>query len=336
MGLSSTTAPSTQVFRARIARAVATCALILTLPLAVASAVEGRAPLVVVAIAVQMSLAVLALRAHRGMVVSNPAAASLALPLLALASMSIAAEGFAGIIWCFPIVVVSFLVLPTPHAAATTAVLILITVKDMVEVAGAGLTAQIVMALGATAACVALAMNVIGAQHRTLRRLATTDPLTGLRNRSELAPLTTAAVSGIREGRPSSLLVLDVDHFQRINEAHGHRVGDDVLRALARSLRDQVRDDDVIIRLDGEELAVGMLDTALPDARRRAEAIRAVVEADLAYAVAARSEVELASVTVSVGVAAAEMDDDSASWLHRADAALRTAKRAGRNRVVVG
>jgi diguanylate cyclase (GGDEF)-like protein len=156
---------------------------------------------------------------------------------------------------------------------------------------------------------------------------AATDGLTGLPNRRSLDQLLNAQLAmAQREGRPFSVLMLDLDHFKAVNDTHGHAVGDAVLRGFAQRIQAQLRRSDVCARYGGEEFCVvlpGTADALALDAGERLR--RAVAGAPLAPKV---------PVTVSVGVATWRAGDDAAALLARADEALYTAKRTGRDRVV--
>ncbi len=158
-----------------------------------------------------------------------------------------------------------------------------------------------------------------------LGRLAQTDPLTRLYNRRGLAAVyrTTRAVA-LRSGRPLALAMLDIDHFKRINDQHGHDAGDAVLVALAQLIQQRVRQADVVARFGGEEFVVLLPDTDLAGA----EALGQL----LVSAVAAQPLSSVGAVTVSVGVAEVGGDaTDLSALLQRADAALYRAKGKGRN-----
>lgn len=171
------------------------------------------------------------------------------------------------------------------------------------------------------------------AANAALEHLATRDPLTGLHNRRSLDARLDEALAldrryGVPHGRVHGLLLIDVDHFKHINDAHGHPAGDAVLRQLAQMLLSTVRASDVAARFGGEEFAVLLpeLGGAL-DAVQTAEKIRQAVEATR-FGDAGR-------VTVSVGVSLASPEDaDARPLIDRADAALYEAKRSGRNTVV--
>ncbi|MGA0606901.1 PleD family two-component system response regulator [Phenylobacterium sp. VNQ135] len=163
--------------------------------------------------------------------------------------------------------------------------------------------------------------------------LAVTDQLTGLHNRrymqGQLEALMRRAGVG---GEPVGLLVIDIDHFKKINDSFGHDVGDEVLREFAVRLASNVRAIDLPVRHGGEEFVVVMPDTSLDDARRIAERIRLHVAGSPFRVMGGE---ELLSVTISIGVAASFGAADSAQGLlKRADEAVYEAKSRGRNRVI--
>ena len=166
-----------------------------------------------------------------------------------------------------------------------------------------------------------------------LRDAASKDFLTGLSNRRAFEETARQELQRWQRGRePLSLLMIDADHFKRVNDAHGHGTGDDVLRALARAVQDQVRELDVAARLGGEEFVVLLPSTDAVGGRAAAERIRTCVEA-LRVTAPDGSTVRF---TVSIGVAEATRDAASVELLlQRADDALYEAKRRGRNRSVV-
>ena len=164
-------------------------------------------------------------------------------------------------------------------------------------------------------------------------RDATTDPLTGLANRRQFERrLAEVAAACRRNGREVCLLLADVDHFKDVNDRHGHDVGDQVLRLIARVILDGCRPDDLAARYGGEEFAVLLPDAPLPEALETARGIN--------RALAARSFVtrhsghRLGRITVSIGVARLRPGEPPDAALRRADAALYRAKRLGRDRVV--
>jgi two-component system cell cycle response regulator len=163
--------------------------------------------------------------------------------------------------------------------------------------------------------------------------LAVTDQLTGLHNRRYMAGQIEALMRRAGAGgEPVSLLMIDIDHFKRINDSFGHDVGDEVLREFAVRLASNVRAIDLPVRHGGEEFVVVMPDTELEDARRIAERIRLHVAGSPFRVMAGQ---ELLTVTISIGVACSIGGDDTAPGLiKRADEAVYEAKSSGRNKVV--
>lgn len=161
-----------------------------------------------------------------------------------------------------------------------------------------------------------------------LEQLARHDALTGLPNRlASDERLSQEFVRFVRTGRPYSLMVLDVDHFKRVNDTHGHAVGDEVLRQVARVVRASLRASDFIGRTGGEEFLALLPDTSLEAAVAVAHKVRAAAEA---HPVA-----PVGTVTVSVGVSEVQLaHQDADDAVRTADKCLYRAKREGRNRVV--
>jgi two-component system cell cycle response regulator len=168
------------------------------------------------------------------------------------------------------------------------------------------------------------------ALHDQLLELARTDVLTGLANRRHADEVLRATVaSALRHGRDVCVIVADVDRFKLINDAHGHAVGDDVLRAVAVRLLTSLRDEDLAARWGGEEFLVLLPD--VPDAASAAERLRAAVTA---APVSTNHDTLAVSVTASFGWAAWDGGESAEALVGRADHALYEAKEAGRDRVV--
>jgi diguanylate cyclase (GGDEF)-like protein len=163
--------------------------------------------------------------------------------------------------------------------------------------------------------------------------LTVRDPLTGVYNRRYLQErLWSEAAYCRRHNTPLSVIMLDIDHFKRINDQHGHSVGDDALRGLASTLSELTRREDVLARYGGEEFALIVRGIDRAETLTLAERIRCVV-ADRHLSV----ETGVVSFTVSIGVAHCENGDDCDAdrLLDTADRALYGAKYGGRNRVSV-
>ncbi len=165
-----------------------------------------------------------------------------------------------------------------------------------------------------------------------LRHLSTHDPLTGLINRGALdAEFEREASRAARKRAPYSLLMLDIDHFKRVNDAYGHPAGDQVLREIAVRLTALLRPHDSIGRYGGEEFAVLVPDSRPEAALQVAERMRAAVQGTR-FPLGG----DTVEITISIGVASSS--DRHAGWealLAAADRALYEAKAAGRNRVIL-
>ncbi|MBL8452298.1 MAG: diguanylate cyclase [Zoogloea sp.] len=153
-----------------------------------------------------------------------------------------------------------------------------------------------------------------------------TDPLTGLLTRRRLEEASLSEMHRFRRfGHPISLIIADIDHFKRINDTHGHPVGDQVLVEFALRLSSECRDLDVLGRYGGEEFIVLLPSTPLAGAITLAGKLR--------LAVCQQPFAQVGPVSASFGVAECVSEEDWNAWLTRADRALYAAKHAGRNRV---
>lgn len=155
-----------------------------------------------------------------------------------------------------------------------------------------------------------------------------TDALTGLPNRRDFNVRLEERMSTWQRRREVfSLLMLDVDHFKKLNDTHGHLAGDKVLTALGAALRGAVRREDVVARYGGEEFAVLLPNTSLEQAMLVAQKVREAVAR-----ISVEHDGQEIAITVSGGAASILADERTESLIHRADEALYAAKRAGRNR----
>jgi diguanylate cyclase len=165
-----------------------------------------------------------------------------------------------------------------------------------------------------------------------VRSESLTDPLTTLSNRKFFDQELEKAVAAARKkNEPLALLMSDVDHFKSFNDKYGHLTGDQVLRLVAISMKQNVKGQDIAARYGGEEFAVALPNTNLEAAATVAEHIRSAV---MTKELMKRSSGErLGRITISIGVALLRPDDTAQSLIERADACLYGAKRNGRNRV---
>lgn len=180
--------------------------------------------------------------------------------------------------------------------------------------------------IAALADATSLALSNIALREK-LRSQALRDPLTGLYNRRYMEDMLQRFVLlSDRTGAPVSAIMIDLDHFKRLNDKEGHLVGDAVLRSVASTIAGALRESDVACRYGGEELIVLMPDCSLESALAKAETLRSRIEA--------LTDVHGVPVTASLGVATRPTTSaGSNDLLSMSDAALYKAKRGGRNRV---
>ncbi len=165
-----------------------------------------------------------------------------------------------------------------------------------------------------------------------LCELSLKDPLTGLANRRHFRSVVDRSIDIVaRSGEPALMLMLDIDHFKKVNDTYGHQAGDRVLQAIAKALESCVRPMDTVARLGGEEFAVMLPSCHPPFGNIVAERIRKCIEA---------MEIQIApsqtlQVTISIGGAFAPewVRSTATLWSERADLQLYRAKAEGRNRV---
>ena len=178
------------------------------------------------------------------------------------------------------------------------------------------------------------ALEALEAQSAALEELVRSDAVTGVANRRGLMDdLITEVYRALRYRRPLSVLMIDIDHFKRVNDTHGHEVGDIALQEVAATLRGSVRASDLVARYGGEEFVVVLPETDLVAAGLAAEKLRSAIAAH-----PFTNGGQPIEVTVSVGVAALTEGrlspaETARRLIVKADAAMYEAKHAGRNRV---
>ena len=228
------------------------------------------------------------------------------------------------IYWLFPALMAVFYLVRAREAVVCAVVTIVGLLPAILSSSDSHETTTILITILVTSAF-ALAFSLItNRQREQLLVLATKDPLTGAGNRRGLdGKLTEVLNVHNRTGAPSSLLLIDLDHFKRVNDIHGHAVGDQTLKRVTEIINMRIRVTDSLYRIGGEEFVVVLEGADLHRAAHLAEQLRTLIDAN--------ELVPNQAVTISLGVAELKKGEIGNDWLHRADEALYRAKNAGRN-----
>ncbi len=235
--------------------------------------------------------------------------------------------GEPGLFWLYPCLVTSFFLTEPRYA-----IFINLAAVIALMVNGAAFSSSVQMwsfaATGVVVSCCAYAFAHRNEDQRErLEHLATIDPLTGVKNRRSMdEELAMAAASATRTGISYALVLLDIDHFKKINDEHGHSVGDDVLTEMVALIEQNIRKSDQMFRFGGEEFVLlmsGVDETGL----------RAVMH-NLQHIMHKFLKHPGGKVTASFGVALLKNGETPDDWLARADEALYKAKASGRDQIV--
>lgn len=177
----------------------------------------------------------------------------------------------------------------------------------------------------------------VEALRKKLKRVseeAITDSLTGLCNRKGLFTAIEKAVSNEKQTKQGPcLMMIDVDHFKRVNDSYGHLLGDKVLQFVGKTLRQRIKGNDTAARYGGEEFCVLLPETALAGAQAVADDIRKVLERSRIKRLDNNQTID--GVTISIGVAQYRLGEPVEAFINRADGALYISKQEGRNRVTL-
>lgn len=290
-------------------------------PFAIARALQGEwlaAVLDTVVLAVIAGNAAYAWRTGNSALAGKLNAVVVSLACAALAG----ALGPAGLFWTYTIILANYMLAPRALATVCGGVLIaagllLAPFPSALALAAFGVSALLVMLYAFIFA------SLTEVQRKLLEGLATRDPLTGVTNRRGMEIELAEALRGhLERGEPSTLAVLDLDHFKSVNDTHGHDTGDRVILGFVERVQSVLRKRDRLYRLGGEEFVL-LPGTDHSGARAALEKIRDEVQA--------APLADNVRVTTSIGAAVLEAEDDWPCWLARADAALYRAKAAGRD-----
>ncbi len=305
---------------------LATAGAVGVIPFAVIRIANGDWLLAVLDVIIIVALGSLAFYVYRTRRVRP---ANIALSILCVAGMlaTIYIRGVQQIFWAYPVMMAVFYLL-RPREAIVVAIVALAALLPAVigDLDTMPLTTIFITIWVTTAFAYAFAV-LTSEQRSQLERLAQIDPLTGAGNRRALTEKLTA-ILGEEYASKASLVMIDLDHFKSVNDVFGHALGDEVLVQVTKLLEANVRTEDSVFRIGGEEFVIVSEGNGADLAGRLGEEIRTLI--------ANMKIIPDRRLTASLGVAEKRAADQSIDdWLRRADAAMYDAKNNGRNRIVV-
>jgi len=314
-------------FRSSAATGIALVTLFAGAPFGVINWIEGHLPVAIAALGMTLMLCIhaVALRRQAGLNRTRRSTGVLIVPcgivFLVLAAQQ---HGAIGLLWAYPAILGFYALVEERLAWLGNIAVFVILLPLSWQSVDSEIMMRITATLFAVSALSAVQIRALHRHHRWLVKRIETDPLTGLLNRHSLEPtLDHARLRYAADNTSMALLSMDIDHFKRINDVHGHAAGDQMLKRLGKSLRANIRASDSAFRIGGEEFLVLLNGTSLGDARQLAESLRLKVQTEMSHGGPA--------TTISAGVAALEPTQSLADWTHSADHALYAAKSAGRN-----
>ncbi len=314
-------------YRNRIIYSLAIASFVIFTPFVIYNFFQGRQALELFLVMFMLILAIDAWAIYRGKRPPIPLW-TLVFPVVGGFALTIMAEHYVGLTWSYPVVLLFFFILPRRTALVASAAVILTIALLMGFNVELKYTTRVVATLSLIAIFTNVFVGIIESLHQKLLMQTITDPLTEAFNRRHMQSVLTRALSRRDRGAPpQALLMIDIDHFKRVNDQHGHATGDKVLKHIADIISHRMRLTDNLYRAGGEEFILYLPDTPAEGAQIIAEA--------LCKQIGATPFNDDVQVTVSIGVSMLNAQDRVDSWLKRSDDALYQAKAAGRNRVVI-
>ncbi|MEM1264099.1 MAG: GGDEF domain-containing protein [Pseudomonadota bacterium] len=235
-------------------------------------------------------------------------------------------------LWAYPGLVAMFYLLRPMEAAIVSIISLAVLTPVMIDGRDAVEVGLLMATLGVTLALSVGFAAMTNGQRRQLQQLTMVDPLTGAGNRRALDDALAALINEARTNEvPVALIMLDVDHFKRVNDIYGHATGDRVLTDVTTLISSAMRSSDNLYRVGGEEFVILAQSSGLDIARRLGESLRVRI-AEMQIEPEDQTQRPF-GITVSLGVAELLPGETGDAWYRRADDALYEAKRSGRNRI---
>ncbi|MEW8042411.1 MAG: GGDEF domain-containing protein [Candidatus Thiodiazotropha endolucinida] len=236
--------------------------------------------------------------------------------------------GITGTYWCYSTLILYYFMMSERQAWISNIIFALVNIPLVWHLFETHEAIRFSVTFSLVSAYSAIFLHIIAMQYSELQKMAITDKLTDVYNRTLLKDSLEQAIhQANRTNTPFTLIIMDVDHFKKINDELGHEIGDHVLMQLGVFLKDFLRDSDKIFRIGGEEFLILLYNTDEANSIDIAEKIRQGIEN--------LSLIPDRTVTVSIGVAGLSSVRDWKQWMKTCDKNLYEAKHSGRNRVAV-
>jgi diguanylate cyclase (GGDEF)-like protein len=314
-------------YRDRIFYRLGIVAVILLLPFVVNAFLQRQFGIAFASLALVAIFAVDVIAIRRG---RKPPVAPviLIIPVALAVGVTIMRQGVIGALWAYPAVMLFQFVASRWVANLLNGLLVIMVTMLAYQHLGMSITIRVFATLILTMIFTNIFLGIVLRLQERLRKLGITDALTGVYNRRHMDAAVGEAVERYkRYGADSSLLLVDIDHFKRVNDEVGHAAGDRVLRELAALMRRSLRKLDLVFRIGGEEFLVLLPDVKQAGAAEAAEKLRREV--------ASAEFLPGWKVTVSIGVGELGPGEARDQWIRRIDGALYAAKSGGRDRVAI-
>lgn len=236
--------------------------------------------------------------------------------------------GITGTYWCYSTLILYYFMMSERQAWISNIIFALVNIPLVWHLFETHEAIRFTVTFSLVSAYSAIFLHIIAIQYSELQKMAITDKLTDVYNRTLLKDSLEQAIhQANRTNTAFTLIIMDVDHFKKINDELGHEIGDHVLMQLGAFLKDFLRDSDKIFRIGGEEFLILLYNTDEANSFDIAEKIRKGIEN--------LSLIPDRTVTVSIGVAGLSSVTDWKQWMKTCDKNLYEAKNSGRNRVAV-
>ncbi|RZI44450.1 GGDEF domain-containing protein [Herbaspirillum sp. HC18] len=313
-------------YRHRVISSLAIVAAVFIIPFSINNFLQGR---ITLGVGLLFALFILGIDAIAIYLQRKPPIpfGLLIIPAIGGTALAVETQGFYAALWSYPAVLLFHFTMSRLQANVYSVLQLVAASLLVLDRADPDIALRFFVTLTLTVILINIALNIIDDLHDRLVEQTILDPLTGAFNRRHMDTCLGYMIERSRRtGAPSALLLIDIDHFKRINDEFGHAAGDRVLKSLVEVIGHRTRKLDMLFRIGGEEFLLLLPDTVESDAVTVADDIRETVSTSLLL-----PDWEL---TLSIGVAELHPGESTDAWLKHADDAMYVAKNTGRDRSV--